>query len=153
TLFMRRPLEPHEVIEVVYRVLSDNGYAVTDAPAGNGWVIQRTRDARDAALPVYELADAPDSSRYVTAYRDLKYAEADGVARSLRAFMPANSRIIPATTSQLFITDTASNIRRLNGLIALMDVPEAAKQREFAKTSSSRPKRACGEQRIEKLVV
>ena len=115
-------------------------------------MIQRTRDARDAALPVYEAAEVPDSSRHVTAYRDLKYADAEVVARMMRSFMPANSRIIPATQSQILMTDTASNIRKLNWVISRMDTPEVAKrQKEF--TFPSGPPRTCGEQRIEKLVV
>jgi type II secretory pathway component GspD/PulD (secretin) len=153
TLFLRRPLKPQGLTEIFYRVLNDNGYAVVDAPARNGWVIQRIREARDAALPVYELNEVPNSSRYVNAYRYLKHADAEGVARVLRAFMPAQSRILPVAESQLFMTDTASNLRRLNELIALMDVPEAAKQREVAQSSSHSRKRVCREQRIEKLVV
>ncbi|MCM2279010.1 MAG: hypothetical protein NDJ89_13120 [Oligoflexia bacterium] len=152
TLFLRRPLKPEELTEVFYRVLHDNGYAVVDAPAGNGWVVMRQRDARDAALPVYEIAEVPDSSRYVTALRELKHSDAEVLARVMRSFMPANSRVIPATRSQLLITDTASNIRRLNGLISRMDTPEAAKKSRELPARASRP-RSCGEQRIEKLVV
>jgi len=152
TLFLRRPLKPQQLTEVFYRVLADNGYAVVDAPAGNGWVIQRTRDARDAALPVYEYAEVPDSGRYVTAYRDLKYVDAESVSRVMRSFMPANSRIIPATQSQVFITDTASNIRKLDLVISRMDTPEVAKRQKEAASPLGRP-RTCGEQRIGKLVV
>lgn len=152
TVFLRRPLKTQELTEVFYRVLGDNGYAVVDAPAGNGWVIQRTRDARDAALPVYEIGEVPDTSRYITAYRDLKYADAEAVARMMRSFMPANSRIIPATPSQVLITDTASNIRKLNWVISRMDTPDVAK-RQKESTTPSGPPRTCGEQRIEKLVV
>ncbi|MCM2323352.1 MAG: hypothetical protein NDJ90_08835 [Oligoflexia bacterium] len=152
TLFLRRPLKPQELAEVFYRVLGDNGYAVVDAPAGNGWVIQKTREARDAALPVYAIGEVPDSNRYVTAYRDLKFEDAEAVARMMRSFMPANSRIIPTTQSQLLITDTASNIRKLNWVISRMDMPEVAKRRREP-VGPSAPPRTCGEQRIEKLVV
>lgn len=152
TLFVRRALKPQELTEVFHRVLSDNGYAVVDAPAGNGWLIQRIRDARDAALPIYEQAEVPDSSRYVTAYRDLKYADADAIARMMRSFMPANSRIIPPTRSQILITDTASNIRKLNWVISRMDTPEVAKRLRDSVPRAA-PPQTCGEQRIEKLVV
>jgi len=154
TLFLRHPLKPEELTEIFYRVVGDNGYAVVDAPAGNGWIIQRIRDARDGALPVYEISEVPDSSRNITAYHDLKFANAETVARLMRSFMPANSRIIPATSSKLFITDTASNIRKVNWVISRMDTQEAAKrQRESAAVSLPGPPRTCGEQRIEKLVV
>lgn len=152
TLFLRRPFTPQVLTEMLFRVLSENGYAVVEAPAENGWVVMRTRDARDAALPVYEIGEVPDSGRYVTAYRDLRYVDAETVARMMRSFMPANSRIIPATPSQIFITDTASNIRKINEVISRLDTAEVAKRRKETPPSSEKPG-SCGEHRIEKLVV
>lgn len=148
TVLMRRPLRLEDLTELLHRVLSDNGYAVVDAPAGNGWVIERVRDARDDALPVYRLSELPASSRLVTAHHALKHMDADSVARTLRSFMPPNSRILPITRSQIFVTDTASNMRRLGALIAKLDVPEL--ERPSAQAS---PPRNCGEHRIERLVV
>jgi len=154
TLFVRRALKLEELTEIFHRVLSENGFAVVDAPADNGWVIEPARQARDAALPVYELGEVPDSSRLVTAYHDFKYADAEEVSRTMRSFMPANSRIIPTTPSQVFITDTASNIKKLGWLIARIDTEETAKgQKAFKAWYSPQPSRACGETRIEKLTV
>lgn len=154
TLLLRHPLKQEELTEIFHRVTNDNGYAVVDAPAGNGWIIVRARDARDLALPVYEIGSVPDTSRLVTVYHDLKYADAEEIARAMRSFMPANSRIIPTTRSQLFITDTGSNIRKLNWIISKMDTEETAKrQRELSSSYTSSPPRTCGEQRIQKLVV
>ena len=153
TLFLRKPLKTEQLTELFYRVLADNGYAAVDGSAGTGVIIERTRDARDDALPVYESAELPDSSRLVTVYRNLKYANGEHVARMMRSFMPANARIIPTSRSQVFITDTASNIRKLNLMITRMDTPEVAKKQGEAIPSSSGPPRVCGEHRIEKLVV
>jgi type II secretory pathway component GspD/PulD (secretin) len=154
TLLMRKPLKPEEMTELVHRVLNDNGYAVVDAPAGNGWVIEWGRNARDAALPVYEATDVPLTNRLITVHQTLKYADSEGIARMMRSFMPSNSRIIPATRSQLLVTDTGANIRKLLPVIARMDTEDAAKrQREFLANYASGPQRTCGEQRIEKLVV
>jgi type II secretory pathway component GspD/PulD (secretin) len=152
TLFLRKPLKPEELTEIFHRVLNDNDFAVVDAPAGNGWIIQRTRDARDGPLGVYEAADVPNTARLVTAIHALQYAQPDAVARLMRSFMPANSRIIPATGSRVFITDTGSNIRKLMAVISTMDTEEVAK-RERQESSGSRAPRNCGEHRIEKLVV
>jgi type II secretory pathway component GspD/PulD (secretin) len=153
TLFLRHPLKTEVMTELVYRVLNDNGYAVVDAPAGNGWVIERTRDARDAALPILEAAEVPDSARMVTAVLRVKFVDGDSVARTMRGFMPAGSRIIPAG-SVIFITDTGSNIRKLAPVISKMDTEDGARrEREALATSTLGPPRVCGEQRIEKLVV
>ena len=153
TLFLRRPLKPDELTEIFYRVLADNGYTAVDGSAGTGVIIERTRDARDDALPLYESSEVPDSSRLVTVYRNLKHANAEHVARMMRSFMPANSRIIPTSRTQVFITDTASNIRKLNLVISHMDTPEAAKKQGEVTPGPTGLPRVCGEHRIEKLVV
>ena len=153
TLFLRHPLKHEELTEILYRVLADNGYAIVDGSAGNGLIIERARDARDDALPVYEASDVPDSSRLVTVYHNLKYANAEDVSRTIRSFMPAISRIIPASRSQVFITDTASNIRKLNLVISRLDTQEAARKQGEATPRPFGPPRVCGEHRIEKLVV
>lgn len=154
TLFIRKPTKPEQMAELVHRVLSDNGYAAVDAPAGNGWVIERSRDARYAALPIYGASEIPLTNRMVTAHQTLKYANADAVARMIRSFMPSTSMAIPAAGSQLLITDAGANIRKLLPLIARMDTPEAARrQREALSRPAPAAQQACGEQRIEKLVV
>lgn len=153
TLFLRSPLKNEKFTEIFYRVLADHGYAVVDGPAGNGLLIKSARDARDHALPVYEATEVPDSSRLVTAYRNLKYANAEHVARMMRSFMPPNSRIIPTSKSQVFITDVASNIRKLNLILARMDTQEVAKRQGEVISGPVGPPKSCGEHRIEKLVV
>ena len=66
TLLLRHPLKSEELTELFYRVIGDSGYAVVDATSGNGWIIMRSRDARALALPVYAMANVPDSNRLVT---------------------------------------------------------------------------------------
>jgi type II secretory pathway component GspD/PulD (secretin) len=156
TLFLRRPLTPEILTETFHRILADNNYAIVDAPSGNGWILVHGRDARDLALPVYETGSVPDTARLVTAYHELKYADAESVAHTMRSFMPANSRIIPVSGTQVFITDTGSNIRKLNWIISRMDTQEGAKKEQRAEAESGvrgGPPPNCGERRIEKLVV
>jgi type II secretory pathway component GspD/PulD (secretin) len=153
TLFIRKPLTPDAFAEVFHRVLGANMYSVVDAPVGNGWIVERARDARDGSLPFYDSAQVPDSARIVTVNHKLKHADAEAVARMMRSFMPANSRIIPASGARLLITDAASNIRKSLRLIARVDTPEAARRYKERGPSFDGPPRACGEKRIEKLVV
>jgi type II secretory pathway component GspD/PulD (secretin) len=154
TLFLRHALKPETLTEVVLQVLNDNGYSVVDAPEKNGWVIMRSRDARDGALPVYEAQDVPPTARLVTARMTLKYGESEENARLMRSFMPAGSRIIPATRSQLLITDTGLNIRKMLPVLLRMDTEEVGKkQREAGAMRDREAPKACGEKKIEKLVV
>jgi len=151
TLFLRKPINREILKEIFYRVLYENGYTVIDAPAGNGWIIQRLRDARDSPIPVYQISETPDTARLVTVYMNLKNVYSEGVARYLRSFMPINSRIIPASPSVLMITDTGSNIIKLRSMIKRLDTKEAA---EFEESEVDRvPQKSCDETRIQKLVV
>jgi hypothetical protein len=154
TLFLRHPLKPEEMTELMHRVLNDNGYSVVDAPAKNGWIIERTKDARDDALPVYEASEVPATNRLVTAHYTTKYIDPESIARAMRSFMPTYSRILSTEGSQILITDTGSNIRKVFSVVSRMDTEDAAKkQREALATYAPSPQRVCGEQRIEKLVV
>lgn len=151
SLFVPGPIRSEELREIFHRVLASNGFAALDAPNDNGWVIVRIRDARDGAIPLFEMSETPLTSRMVTAHRTLKYVPAEGVARVLRAFMPANSRIVPVGTSQLFVTDAGVNVRRLQGIIVRMDTKEGAAA--FGQQKPQPPSPRCGELRLEKLVV
>ena len=52
-----------------------------------------------------------------------KYIDAEEVARTFRSFMPANSRIIPyEQTNTVIVTDTGSNIAKLNKMLEILDV-------------------------------
>jgi type II secretory pathway component GspD/PulD (secretin) len=154
TLFLKHPLKPEEMTELVHRVLNDNGYAIVDAPAGNGWIIERMKDARDDALPVYEASEVPATNRLITAHYTTKYIDPESIARAMRSFMPPYSRILSTEGGQILITDTGSNIRKVFSVVTRMDTEEAAKkQREAIAAYAPAPPHACGEQRIEKLVV
>jgi type II secretory pathway component GspD/PulD (secretin) len=154
TLFLRHSLKPQEMKELVYRVLNDNSYAVIDAPAKNGWIIERIRDARDDALPIYEASEVPETNRLITAHYTTKYIDPESIARAMRSFMPTYSRILSTEGSQILITDTGSNIRKVFAVVSRMDTEAAEKnQREALITYAPGVPRACGEQRIEKLVV
>ena len=154
TLFLRKDLSKETYAELFHRVLADNGFAAIDAPAGNGWIIQRQRNARDGALPIYEAKNLPVSSRLVTTSYKLNHVHSEMVARNIRSFMPANSRIIPFSGSLLLITDIASNIHKLTNLIARMDTEEGGKRlRELEVSDFQNQQNQCGEIQIEKLVV
>jgi hypothetical protein len=151
SLFMPRALKPESLTEVFHQVLLDNGFSVIDAPAQAGWIVLRTRDARDARVPIYAPADVPATYRMVTTIRHLEHVSAENAARTLRSFTTASSRVIPLTRSDIALTTDGHNVRKAFKFLDLIDVPAAA-----AVDAVKRPRSpACpgAEQRIEKLTV
>lgn len=123
TIFSPKPMTLDALTERFYEALDQNGLTVIDAPKKMGWIIQRERDARDAPLPVYNLADAPPTHRLITVFVELKHEDAESAARAMRSFMPAYSRIIPTLDSRLMMTDTGANIRKAAQMLDLLDIP------------------------------
>ncbi|OFZ18026.1 MAG: hypothetical protein A2X94_04570 [Bdellovibrionales bacterium GWB1_55_8] len=108
------------------------GYTWIHNTAADMYRVVRLRDARDQEIPVIsDPARLPDSHELVTYIMPIRHASPEFIARNMRSFMPANSRIIPdVTTSSILITDSAHNISKLKKLVERVDTPEAAKQAE-----------------------
>ncbi|MCM2279011.1 MAG: hypothetical protein NDJ89_13125 [Oligoflexia bacterium] len=92
--------------------------------------VVRQRDARDQEIPVISAsAPLPDSDLLVTYILPVRHSPPEFIARNMRSFMPAASRIIPDDLNgAVLITDSAHNITKLKKLVERLDTPEAAKQ-------------------------
>jgi len=100
--------------------LDVNGFTII--PSGQFLRISRQRDAKDKQLKMYS-EDSPNTDLFITRVLSLKYISAEEVARTLRNFMPVNSRIIAyEQTNTLIITDTGANVKKLSDMIDLLDV-------------------------------
>ncbi|MGZ3686747.1 MAG: type II secretion system secretin GspD, partial [Bdellovibrionota bacterium] len=92
-------------------------------PSGRYIRIARQRDARDKQIPTYTGESSPDTDALVTRIFPLKYINAEEVARTFHSFMPSSSRIIPyEQTNTVIVTDTGSNIAKLNKMLEILDV-------------------------------
>ena len=91
--------------------------------------VSRQRDARDLEIPVImDAGQLPDSDLMVTYIMGVVNTPPEFIARTLRSFMPANSRIIPDEASgSILITDSAHNIAKLIKLVQRLDTAEAGK--------------------------
>lgn len=124
------PLSPERAQAVVLTTLYLDGYTwIHDSKTGF-YRILRQRDARDLELPtVTDDKQLPDNDLMVTYVMRLEQTPPEYVARNLRSFMPANSRIIPdELTRSVMITDSAHNISKLRKLAEKLDTPQAAQQ-------------------------
>ncbi|MBC7692452.1 MAG: type II secretion system secretin GspD [Methylotenera sp.] len=121
TIISNSPVTVSDAWKAFLTALDMNGFALI--PSGKFTRIARQRDARDKQLKTYTGDYSPDTDALITRLFPLKYLSAEEVARNFRSFMPANSRIIPyEQTNTVIVTDTGSNIAKLNKLLEILDV-------------------------------
>ncbi len=121
TIISNSPVTVADAWRAFLTSLDMNGFALI--PSGKFIRIARQRDARDKQLKTYTGDYSPDTDALITRLFPLKYLSAEEVARNFRSFMPANSRIIPyEQTNTVIVTDTGSNIAKLNKLLEILDV-------------------------------
>jgi len=121
TIISNAPITVGDAWKAFLTALDMNGFALI--PSGKYIRIARQRDARDKQLKTYTGDFSPDTDALITRLFPLKYLSAEEVARNFRSFMPANSRIIPyEQTNTVIVTDTGSNIAKLQKLLEILDV-------------------------------
>ena len=121
TIISNSPISVGDAWRAFLTALDINGFALI--PSGKYIRIARQRDARDKQLRTYVGDHSPDTDSLITRVFQLKYINAEEVARTFRSFMPANSRIIPyEQTNTVIVTDTGANIAKLNKMLEILDV-------------------------------
>lgn len=121
TIISNSPITVGDAWRAFLTALDMNGFAMI--PSGRYIRVARQRDARDKQLRTYTGDFSPDTDALITRVFQLKHIDAEEVARTFRSFMPANSRIIPYDqTNTVIVTDTGSNIAKLNKMLELLDV-------------------------------
>ncbi len=118
------PITVSDAWNAFLTALDMNGFAlIPPAKPGQHIRIARNRDARDKQLKTYTGKYSPNTDALITRVFQLKYISSEEVARTFRSFMPANSRIIPyEQTNTVIVTDTGSNIAKLNQMLQILDV-------------------------------
>ncbi|MCM2323351.1 MAG: hypothetical protein NDJ90_08830 [Oligoflexia bacterium] len=122
------------------------GYTWIHDTAAEMYRVVRLREARDQEIPVIsDFAKLPDSDLLVTYVMPIQHASPEFIARNMRSFMPAHSRIIPsASIGAVLITDSAHNIAKLKKLVDRLDTPQAAKQaKEWLARKASQAEASC----------
>jgi len=110
-------------------MLNENGFTRVPLNEPNTFQIMRQRDARDSAIPLLKADKShepklPNNWDMMTLeYKATNNDVVEHIARSSRAFMPANSRIIPDEVGgNVIITDSAANLKKIYELIKGMDM-------------------------------
>lgn len=121
TIISNSPITVSDAWKAFLTALDINGFTVFES--GKYVRIARQRDARDKQLKTFTGDYSPDTDAMIIRVFPLKYIEADEVARVFRSFLPPNSRVIPhAQTNTVIVTDTGSNIKKLEAMLSIMDI-------------------------------
>lgn len=96
----------------------------TMVKAGAFYKIINARDVRYVPTKIYTGAYTPDTEAHMMKVIALKNVDAGEISRNFRPFMSRYGRIIDIKqTNTIIISDTGSNIARLEKLIKFLDVP------------------------------
>ncbi len=121
TIISNSPITVSDAWKAFLTTLDINGYTVIQT--GKYIRIARQRDARDKQLKTFTGNYSPNTDALITRVFPLKHIEADEIARVFRSFMPANSRVIPHNqTNTVIVTDTGSNIQKLESILNILDI-------------------------------
>ena len=122
TIISPTPVNADEAYTIFQSVLQVKGY--TTLPSGGVIKIVPSRDAKQTGLPTLSNgAYGPVGDEFITRLIPLRYVAATDIEPILKPMISADGLLIPyAPTNALILTDSASNIRRLLGMLEVLDV-------------------------------
>lgn len=98
------------------------GYTLVKS--GAFYKVMNARDVRYVPTTIYTGSYTPDTEAHIMKIIALKNVDAGEISRNFRPFMSRYGRIIDIKqTNTIIISDTGSNIARLETLIKFLDVP------------------------------
>lgn len=110
-----------EAYHAFLSALEANG--LTTVQAGKFIRIIESAEARRAPVETYMGDYAPDTDQFITRIFQLKYINADEVQREFRDLTTRQGKLFAYTpTNSIIITDTGSNIRRIEQMLQALDV-------------------------------
>jgi general secretion pathway protein D len=104
-------------------VLQVKGFTVIEGPGGARKIIP-IREAKETNIEtVREGAETPDSDRFITRLIPLRYIDAQAISDTLKPLVSKDASLVAyPPTNTVILTDSATNISRILGLIAAIDV-------------------------------
>ncbi len=125
TVLSPKSLSKDEVFRVFESVLSYFGFTVMPTP--EAYKIVRSADAKGMAVQTLDkaaLTELPPEEKITTLVYPLGYTDSNAMVGILRPLMSRDAYLVSVpTANSLIMIDTASNLQRLEALIARVDVP------------------------------
>lgn len=116
------PITVGDAWKAYLAALNMAGYTLVKS--GAFYKIINARDVRYVPTEIYTGSYTPDTESHMMKVLSLKNVDAGEISRNFRPFMSRYGRIIDIKqTNTIIISDTGSNIARLERLIKFLDVP------------------------------
>lgn len=110
-----------EAYQAFLSALDANG--LTTVQSGKFIRIIESAEARRAPVETYSGDYAPNTDQFITRIFQLKYINSDEVQREFRNLTTRQGKLFAyEPTNSIIITDTGSNIRRIEGILQVLDV-------------------------------
>lgn len=124
TIISPTPISEDEAYDVFLSVLEVNGFAAVES--GSVIKIVPRAESKQKAVNVRESGRAPRNDEVMTQVLRLKYADAQQLVALLRPLISPNSHLVAYPRgNMLLLTDSASNIRRIQDILRLVDRQDA----------------------------
>jgi len=120
TIVSPTPISESEAYDVFLSVLEVNGFAAVDS--GTVIKIVPRAESKQKSVAVSASENAPATDAMMTQVLRLKYADAQQLVALLRPLISPNSHLVAYPRgNMLLLTDSASNIRRIQDVLKLVD--------------------------------
>jgi len=124
TIISPSPISEKRAYEVFESVLEVNGFATV--PSGAVIKIVPRAESKQKALPVRLKQEGASDDTMVTQVMRLKYADAQQLQALIRPLISPNSHLVAYPRgNMLLLTDSGSNINRIQKILALLDRKDA----------------------------
>ncbi len=141
TIVSPTPISEDEAYDVFLSVLEVNGFATVNS--GSVIKIVPRAEGKQKSVNVRESGTAPNTDEVMTQVLRLKYADAQQLVALLRPLISPNSHLVAYPRgNMLLLTDSASNIRRIQKVLKLVDRQDAVGVQMFPLEHASADKLA-----------
>lgn len=141
TIISPTPISADHAYDVFRSVLEVNGFAAV--PSGSVIKIVPRAESKQKALPVMNSGQSRDDDAMVTQVIRLKYADAQQLVALIRPLISPNSHLVAYPRgNMLLLTDSASNIKRMQYILSLLDRKDAVGVQLFVLKHASADKLA-----------
>ncbi len=141
TIISPTPISEDHAYDVFLSVLEVNGFAAV--PSGTVIKIIPRAESKQKSLPVLMNNDTQNDDAMVTQVVRLKYADAQQLVALIRPLISPNSHLVAYPRgNMLLLTDSASNIQRIERILRLLDRKDAVGVQLFTLKHASADKLA-----------
>jgi len=141
TIISPTPISEDHAYEVFLSVLEVNGFAAV--PSGSVIKIVPRAESKQKSLPVLMGNSRQNDDAMVTQVVRLKYADAQQLVALIRPLISPNSHLVAYPRgNMLLLTDSASNIQRIERILRLLDRKDAVGVQLFTLKHASADKLA-----------